>query len=116
MEQFHHAICQSLREAALRLPETSEGTSCVNRAFKVRKKNFLYVGEKGEDVRVMVKLGPSVDKAEALADPRIQVGMHGWTTVRFSASEAPDTELLLEWVLESFRNLAPKALVKELDR
>ncbi|MCO4774024.1 MAG: hypothetical protein KDA24_28585 [Deltaproteobacteria bacterium] len=41
MDTFDQAISEHLRAAALALPETSGGTSCVNRAFKVRKKNFM---------------------------------------------------------------------------
>ncbi len=115
MEDFAHSVSGALRQAALSLPETSEGTSCVNRAFKVRKKNFLFVGEKEDQVRVMVRLGPSAEQAAELADPRIEVGNHGWTTIRFAASDAPDTDLLLQWVSESYRLLAPKTLLKQLD-
>ena len=62
-EQFSTEICRHLRSVALSLPETSEGASCVNRAFKVRKQNFLFVGEKKEHIYVMVKLGASLEKA-----------------------------------------------------
>ena len=114
MEQFHHAICQSLREAALRLPETSEGTSCVNRAFKVRKKNFLFIGEKPGWLRVMLKLTESLDEARAM-DDRVDVGKTGWVTLRFEPTNAIDEELLFRWIVESFRALAPKAVVKQLE-
>jgi predicted DNA-binding protein (MmcQ/YjbR family) len=97
------------------LPETSEGTSCENRAFRARKKNFMFVGEKGDHVRLMVRLGPSADKAAGLADPRVEVGKHGWVTINCAATDAPDIDLLLQWVIESYRLLAPKTLVRELD-
>ncbi len=115
MEAFAHPISQHLREVALALPETSEGTSCVNRAFKVRKKNFLFVGEKDDQVRVMVKLAASLDNAQAMVDPRVDVGKHGWVTLRFAADDALETTLLSSWVFESFRTIAPKAVVKQLE-
>jgi hypothetical protein len=115
MEKFEHSISRALRDFALALPETEEGTSCVNRAFRARKKNFLFVGEKGDHVRVMVRLGPSAEQVAALADPRVDVGKHGWVTINCAAADAPDMELLLQWVTESYRILAPKALVKQLD-
>ena len=66
MEPFEHPISEALRAAALSLPETSEGTSCVNRAFKVRKKNFVFVGEPKGQVRVMLKLRDSLESAAAM--------------------------------------------------
>ncbi len=118
MDSFAHPISENLRAAALALPETSEGTSCVNRSFKARKKNFLFVGEKTEGVRVMFKLGPSLDAARHLAALRpdhVSVGNTGWVTLLFPADQAPALGLLQAWVVESYRLLAPKTLVKALD-
>lgn len=115
MERFSQPISEHLRARALALPETSEGTSCVNRAFKVRKKNFLFVGEKEERVRVMLKLDASLEEARAMEDPRIEVGKLGWVTVRFAPDDVPDADLLADWVEESFRTLAPRTLVRRVD-
>ena len=115
MESFEQPICNQLRERALALPETSEGTSCVNRAFKVRKKNFCFLGEKPDSVRLMVKLNASLDEAAALNDPRISVGKMGWVTILFANDDVPDQALLASWIVESFRTLAPKTVVKKLD-
>ena len=116
-EHFTNPVTSALRDHAMTYPETSEGASCVNRAFKVRKKNFLFVGEKEDGAcKVMLKLGPSLAAAEALAasDERFEVGGTGWVTVRFDDSERPDEELLKQWVDESFRLLAPKTVLKLL--
>jgi hypothetical protein len=117
MDSFSQPISEQLRAVALSLPETSEGTSCVNRAFKVRKKNFLFVGEKEKDaeVRVMLKLDASLEDAAALDDPRFTVGKTGWVTLRFGYNDVPDVELLSSWVIESFRTLGPKSVLKQLD-
>ncbi len=115
MESFSQPISEQLRVRALALPETSEGTSCVNRAFKVRKKNFLFVGEKPELVKVMLRLDASLEEARAMEDPRIEVGKNGWVTVRFRPDDVPDADLLAAWVVESFRTLGPKTLVRQLD-
>ena len=115
MDAFAFAISEQLRTQALALPETSEGTSCVNRAFKVRKKNFLFVGEKDNSVRVMLKLSTSLDAAMALADPRIGVGKTGWVTINFAPDDVPDTDMLSAWVIESFRTLGPKSVTRLLD-
>jgi len=115
MEPFTQPISEQLRARALALPETSEGTSCVNRAFKVRKKNFLFVGEKQGQVRVMLKLGASLDQARNLADPRIDVGKNGWVTVRFASDNVVDPTLLTAWVVESYKALGPKTTVRQLN-
>ena len=115
METFEQPISRQLREVALSMPETSEGASCVNRAFKARKKNFLFLGEKPEQVRVMVKLGPSLEAARELNDPRVGVGKTGWVTVLFKPDDVPDAAMLESWVVESYRTLAPKTLVRQLD-
>ncbi len=112
MEQFDYEITGQLRAQALALPETSEGTSCVNRAFKVRKKNFLFVGEKAGQVRVMLKLDGSLSDAAELQDPRISVGKGGWVTMLFDPDDPLDLELLSTWVVESFCTLGPKTVVK----
>lgn len=114
MDQFAHPISQQLRAAAVALPEVGEGSSCVNRAFKARKKNFLFVGEKGDSVRVMVKLTDSLEAAEATGDPRVVVGKFGWVTMNFP-HDAPPPVPLEDWVVESYRACAPKTLVKQLD-
>ncbi|MEM7132325.1 MAG: MmcQ/YjbR family DNA-binding protein [Chloroflexota bacterium] len=115
MEKFSQPISEHLRSVALALPETSEGTSCVNRAFKVRKKNFLFVGEKDNEVRVMLKLDASLGDVISMNDPRFDVGKTGWVTVKFAPDDVPDESLLSAWVIESFRALGPKTLVKQLD-
>lgn len=116
-DHFENPVTSALREYALTFPECNEGSSCVNRAFKARTKNFLFVGEKDDGTcKVMLKLGPSLESATKLAedDPRIEVGNTGWVTIRFEESNPPDVVELQEWVEESFRLLAPKTLVKQL--
>lgn len=115
MERFAHPISETLRAVALALPETNEGTSCVNRAFKVRKKNFAFVGEPGDGVRLMVKLTTSLEAARAMDDPRVEVGKTGWVTVRFAPESALDEALLARWLRESYCALAPKTLSRQVD-
>ena len=114
MDQFAHPIAQQLREQALGLPETSEGTSCVNRAFKVRKKNFLFLGEKPGQVRVMLRLRESVAEARDIDDARFSVGNTGWVTVLFPPESPPDVALLGRWLRESYCTLAPKTLARQV--
>ena len=116
METFSQPISEALRAAAMRLPQVSEGTSCVNRAFRVGKKAFFYLGEKPDQLRLMVKLQASLEGAAARKDPRISVGKFGWTTLRLPLDDLLEVELLSGWIVESYRALAPKRLVAELDQ
>jgi predicted DNA-binding protein (MmcQ/YjbR family) len=115
MEHFSFPLSEQLRARALALPETGESTSCVNRAFRVRKKNFLFLGEPDGRIRVMVKLVDSLEAARAMQDPRVDVGKTGWVTLRFDPDDALDEELLSAWIHESFRAMAPTTVLKQLE-
>ncbi len=107
---FVHPVSRRLRDVALALPEASEGTSCVNRAFRVGKKAYFYLGEKPGHIYAMLKLTASYAQAQAMEDPQVSPGKHGWVTLRFQADAHPDPALLARWVVESYRALAPKRL------
>lgn len=113
-ETFDSELLQSLREHAMRLPETTEGSSCVNRAFKAAgKKNFLFLGEKPDQLRVMLKLGPSLEQAgqQFADDPRVSIGKTGWVTMTCPPDDPPQAEVLRAWIDESFTLFAPKRLL-----
>ncbi|MEM7479592.1 MAG: MmcQ/YjbR family DNA-binding protein [Acidobacteriota bacterium] len=115
--EFQHPVILALRARALAFPEVVEGDSCVKRSFKVRNKSFLFLGEKTDEYNVMVKLGPALEEATALAKPRAgrwSVGMSGWTTLKFDPEEVPPEGLLERWLDESYRLQAPKSLLREL--
>lgn len=83
---------------------------------KVGKKIFVFFGS-GADPTIAVKLPESAD--HALATPGASptsygLGRHGWVTVPTDRPEAPD-ELLRDWIEESYRAIATKRLVAELD-
>ena len=115
VETFSYPLSEHLRSLALALPETGEGTSCVNRAFRVRKKNFLFVGEEAGQVRIMLKLTGSLEAASAKDDPRVDVGKFGWVTLRFAPDDALEQDVLAARMLESFRALAPATVIRLLD-
>mgnify|MGYP006424084407 FL=1 len=112
MDDFRFSVSQALRAHALGFPEVSEGTSCVNRAFKVRKKNFVFIGEKEASVRVMVRLSESAAAAAQMGDARIGIGRTGWATLNFPPDDPPDLAMMRTWIDESFRTLAPKTVLK----
>ena len=86
-------------------------------AFKVREKVFLFMGEE-DALTGSVKLPES--RYEALELPFTEpthygMGKHGWVSFKFTKGEAPPVDLLLEWIDESFRAVAPKKLLAKLD-
>ena len=108
---------QALREIAFRYPEVEEGASCHNRAFKARKKAFLFMGMDDDSWNVKIKLGGSLPEAEALSEKspdNFSVGGHGWTEVTFPHDQSPPAGLMERWIDESFRLLIAKTLVKTL--
>ena len=44
------------------------------------------------------------------------LGRGGWVTSAFDADEDPPVDILCDWIEESYRAVAPKRLVAELDR
>lgn len=105
---------------ALRFPEAWEDHPWGETVAKVGKKVFMFGGAGvagGGDgpVRISVKLPESAD--EALGFPGSQptgygLGRAGWVTVTV---EEVDRGLLEDWIEESYRAVAPRRLVAELD-
>ena len=85
---------------------------------KVGKKIFVFLGIKDSDNPGMtVKLDESQEQALAVpgaAPTGYGLGRSGWVTVPFGDS-TPPLDVLKDWVDESFRRVAPKPLVAELD-
>jgi predicted DNA-binding protein (MmcQ/YjbR family) len=108
-----------LRERALALPETGEDHPWGETAFKVRGKVFLFVGNESGTINFTLKLPRS--REFALEYPFTKpsgygLGKSGWVTATFTAKEKFPLDLLSFWLLESYRAVAPKKLVTELDR
>lgn len=117
-EKFEYKLSETIRAHALSLPEASEGSSCVNRAFRAGGKNFAFVGEKDEETNMRLKLGDSISEIaeRAVTDPaRWQVGKGGWAMLRFDPAEPPAQSDLERWVNESFRLLVPKKISAKLE-
>jgi predicted DNA-binding protein (MmcQ/YjbR family) len=109
-----------LREFALSLPDASEDFPWGERVAKVKGKVFVFFGhdETGGPPGVTVKLVESHGHALALegAEPTgYGLGRAGWVNVPLQA-EGTTLDLLRDWIEESYRVVAPKRLVAELDR
>lgn len=94
-EDFRYEISSVIRDLAMTFPEASEGTSCVNRAFKSAGKNFVFLGEKDDLCILRLKL----------AD--------GWAKIEFDPADPPAADQLRSWIDESFMLLAPKRLTRD---
>ena len=111
------AIEERIRELALSFPETYEDHPWGDTVVKAsNKKIFLFAGEDREGrFCVSVKLPESNDAALSLGftEPTgYGLGKAGWVSVRFKGVKP---HLLEDFVEESYRNVATKTLIKELD-
>jgi predicted DNA-binding protein (MmcQ/YjbR family) len=109
-----------LREFALAFPEAREEFPWGERVVKVKKKVFVFLGHDGDGdsgVGLSVKLPQSGMVALALpfAEPTgYGLGKSGWVSARFGPKDPLPLAMLKEWITESYRAVAPKALVREL--
>jgi predicted DNA-binding protein (MmcQ/YjbR family) len=91
------------------------------RAFKVRgKKVFLFMSNATPGaLSLSVKL--PVARLTALALPFAEptghgLGRAGWVTASFRRPDRPPLDLLLAWLNESYRAVAPAPLARTVDR
>ncbi len=109
-------VREELRLFALSLPEAVEDHPWGEDVAKVRGKVFVFLGSSGSR-RITVKLDEShghalsIDGAERTG---YGLGKSGWVTVPLEANGV-DTELLCDWIEESYRIVAPKRLLAELE-
>ncbi|GAA5087823.1 putative DNA-binding protein (MmcQ/YjbR family) [Thermocatellispora tengchongensis] len=113
---------EALRAYALGLPEAWEDFPWGDCVVKVRKKVFLFLGipEPTEKWTPGFTVKLPVSGGHALSVPGAEpagygLGKAGWVRVPFMTDELPETDLLLDWVEESYRAVAPKTLVALLD-
>lgn len=95
VEDFRYEVSEAIRSYATTFPETTEGASCVNRAFNAGGKNFAFLGEKDDLCILRLKL----------AD--------GWNKIEFDPADPPAIEQIHAWIDESFLLLAPKRLTRD---
>jgi predicted DNA-binding protein (MmcQ/YjbR family) len=111
---------KSLLSFALTLPGAYEDHPWGDEAVaKVNGKIFVFfgMGEGTPTVAIAVKLDESLEQALAVrgASPTgYGLGRAGWVTVPLVAT-TPPINVLKDWIEESYRRVAPKRLVRELD-
>ena len=113
---------EKVREFALGLPGATEEFPWGESVAKVNKKVFVFLGidDGSYPLGVTVKLKDEEAHAHALTSPGAEpagygLGKSGWVRIPLEEQGAPAAELLCDWVEESYRVIAPKKLVAELD-
>ncbi|HEY3210747.1 MAG TPA: MmcQ/YjbR family DNA-binding protein [Actinomycetota bacterium] len=103
---------------ALGLPGAWEDHPWDEDVAKVASKVFVFLGiEDSSEPAMTVKLDESHEQALAVpgaAPTGYGLGRSGWVTIPFRDT-TPPLEVLKDWVEESYRRVAPKQLVAELE-
>ena len=114
-------VSVTLRKFALALPEATEDFPWGDRVAKVKGKIFVFLGldpVAGSGMTLTVKLPVSGEAARDL--PFVKptgygLGKSGWVTATFGPSDVPPVDILKDWIVESYRAVAPKKLGAGLD-
>ena len=108
---------KALHKAALALPGAWEDHPWDENVAKVGKKVFVFLGRPESDpLSMTVKLTDSHEHALSIPDAvpaGYGLGKSGWVMLPIAPVEQ---DLLEDWIEESYRNVAPKKLIAELDR
>ncbi|MDX3071227.1 MmcQ/YjbR family DNA-binding protein [Streptomyces sp. NPDC088354] len=114
-------VREKVRAFALALPGAGEEFPWGESVVKADKKVFVFlgVGDGSHPPRIGVKLKHPEVHEHALTVPGAEpsgygLGRAGWVSVPL-AEGTPAADVLCEWVEESYRVIAPKRLIAELD-
>jgi len=119
MPKSHDTEAAALRKFGLAFPGAhSKSPWPEHDDMAVKDKTFAFMSVAGRPLSVTVKL--TVSHAEALRNPCAKptgygLGKSGWVTLNFPADDKPPVDLLKRWILESYRAVAPKRLLAELE-
>ncbi len=107
----------TLRKVALSYPEAQEAMPWGHHAIKVKGKAFVFLAADAATFSLSAKLPSSAGVALRLpfASPtEYGLGRSGWVTARFPRAGRLPLEVLRLWIDESYRAIAPKRLVAQL--
>ncbi len=114
-------IARKLREAALGYPGATEEFPWGEPVMKVNGKVFVFLGSEEGELGLSLKLPHT--GAIALALPFVEptgygLGRSGWVSASFTRAQARSVpvDLLLAWIDESYRAVAPRKRIEQLDR
>jgi predicted DNA-binding protein (MmcQ/YjbR family) len=116
----HRSLRRLLVGAGLSFPGAYEDFPWGERVAKVNKKIFTFLGaDDAEQTGMAVRLPDSCDLALSFGSvlpSNYGLARAGWVRVNFTHQDCPPVDLLLDWLDESYRAVAPKRLVAELDK
>ena len=108
-------LAETLRAFALALPGAYEDYPWGERVAKVKKKVFVFFGA-GLSMSVKLPLSNDAALAPPFAEPTgYGLGKSGWVSITYPTSQALPVEMMQAWIEESYRSIAPKKLIQELD-
>jgi len=109
---------KKLLKSALAYPDAWKDHPWGDTVVKVGKKIFVFLGLADGELHVTCKLPHSFDAAlSALPFAEATgygLGPSGWVTATFEGKQKVPIPLLLDWIDESYRAVAPAKLVKQL--
>ena len=108
-----HPQQAALLAAALAYPEACLDHPWGENVVKVRGKIFVFFGMLGPRLTFGVKLPQSSEFAvmQPYAEPTgYNLGRAGWVSTSFEPDEEPPIDILLDWLDESYRAVAPRKL------
>jgi predicted DNA-binding protein (MmcQ/YjbR family) len=103
----------TLRATALSYPEAWEDHPWGHLVVKVKTKIFLFMNGEPKGVSISAKLPKSSHDALVLpfsTPTGYGMGKHGWVSAEFGADADVPIDILLDWLDESYRAIAPKKL------
>ena len=112
---------KTLRDFALGFPGATEDFPWGERVAKVNGKVFVFLGGDpvpGSGMGLSVKLPLSAEDALALPFTKptgYGLGKAGWVSASFGPKDSPPVEILKGWIRESYRSIAPKRMLDELE-
>jgi len=109
---------EELRRFALGFPGAHEDFPWGESVVKVGKKVFVFLGRSGGGLGLSVKLPDSNLLALDLpftSPTGYGLARGGWVSAEFARDQTPPMDLLYRWIEESYRAVAPRRLVAELD-
>ena len=116
MKAPKHPAARALRAAAMGYPGTVEDFPWGHAAYKTSKKAFLFLaddetGAGGFSCSMKLPFRASEALKHKFAEPTgYGLGRSGWVTLTFKKSDNPPEALLVDWLDESWRAIAPKKL------
>ncbi|HYV44736.1 MAG TPA: MmcQ/YjbR family DNA-binding protein [Myxococcaceae bacterium] len=113
------AAYEQIKQAALGYPGAEFAVILGDhQVVRVKDKVFLWIGDDDGGCSFGIRLPHSQDAATALpfVEP-MAYGMAkwGWVGASFKKGQDVPMKMVLEWVDESYRKVAPKKLVAQLD-